>query len=104
MVTRTVKVENDIRYVINEYGEGGESWRKWVIIPRQLMLETYRELKKKGYKSYQLSPKHLLLYLIPDYFQYVHCGGPGRPFANDICQLRCSRRFFVFQQHGGWDI
>lgn len=94
-----------VREVINHYGNG-ESWSRYIIFPRLLMLNEIRKQKARGriridsWTFWDLLPEgpgrliHLESYR-----------GPGQPFAHRPNKIRTrSRKFIVIYQSGGLDI
>jgi|2_EtaG_2_1085320.scaffolds.fasta_scaffold12106_4 hypothetical protein len=97
----TVKTYRDgTRTVCKEYGNG-ESWWRYVIIPRAILLAAVKANKEVGLGHINRSWWDL----IPNQFVgWAHDGGPGCPFATATHKWRSNRRWIVLTQHGGWDI
>lgn len=93
-----------IREVVNVYHHG-ESWSRYIIIPRRLMLNEIRRLRAQGCT---IIGSWSFWELLPDgasgLIRMEHYGGPGAPFVHLPCRWRSSRKFIVIYQSGGLDI
>lgn len=84
----------------------GESWTRYIIIPRRLILNEIRKLRKLGCKVvgnwnfWELLPEGASELIRCEYYS-----GPGQSFAHRPCKVRSrSRKYVVIYQSGGIDI
>jgi hypothetical protein len=102
MTTRKVAVfPSGIRCVV-KWSRSGESWHKYVIIPRRVLLERVRALRRAGRRWASIEWWELLPEDVP--FNSCGDGGAGQAFAGEPIRQRSSRRFHVYYQNGGWDV
>ncbi len=99
---RTVQTyEHGVRAVTVSYG--GESWHRYVIVPRQLMIDRIRRLRANG-RSYHDCDWWTLIPSYESLLGYEHYSGPGRSFADAPHPMGYGRRWQVFAQRGGMDV
>lgn len=80
----------------------GEYWSRYIIIPRRLVLNEIRQLRKKGCKVvgfWELLPEGA-----SELIRYESYSGPGRSFTHAPSRQKSSRKFVVIYQSGGLDI
>lgn len=94
-----------IREVIHYHGYG-ESWSRYVIIPRRLMLNEIRKLRDKGaiivgqWNFWELLPEGA-----SELIRYESYSGAGQSFTHRPYKVRSrSRKFVIIHQSGGLDI
>lgn len=85
------------RVVVKDFGE---SWTKYVIVPRDLALRTLKRAQELG------CGEHILDACPMGHLHSERYSGPGRPFTRMPWKLTKPRlrRFLVFVQSGGWDV
>jgi len=99
MNKRIVSVHDD---GIREVAIGdSESWTRYLIVPRNVMLNHLRYLRKRGRRLDSIEWHELLPYR---YLDYSHYGGPGGSFCRGSVLLKRTRRFYTIVSSGGLDI
>lgn len=95
-----------IREVVHIYHHG-ESWSRYIIIPRRQILNEIRKLRERGcpiaghWTFWELLPEEVSNQMI----RSESYGGPGRPFTHRPYKVRSrSRKYIVISQSGGLDI
>lgn len=84
---------------------GSESWWRYIIIPRRLVLNEIRRLRKQGCKIvgywnfWELLPEGA-----SELIRSERYSGPGGAYVNRPFKIKSSRKFIVIQQGGGLDI
>lgn len=83
----------------------GESWSRFVIIPRRLMLNEIRKLRQRGsriignWDFWELLPEGASELLRSERYS-----GPGCSFVRAPTKYNANRKFVVIHQGGGLDI
>ena len=80
----------------------GEWWHRYIIIPRRLVLNEVRRIRKehKGYWDWwEAIPKGA-----SELIGSEHYSGPGQSFTRMPYRVESSRKFIVIYQSGGLDI
>ena len=92
--------DNGIRVIVRRFG-GGEGWTKYVVVPRQLLLDRVRSLLATGRRKNAI---HWWEYF-PSELLSVECyQGPGGHFVNEPFCLSSNRKHVVWCQSGGLDV
>jgi len=82
-----------------------DSWTRYVIIPRRLILKEIRKLTKDRCFLYgRLTLFDLLPEGAADLLRPEHYGDAGCAFAHMPHKVKSSRKFIVIYQSGGFDI
>lgn len=85
----------------------GEWWNRYVIIPRRLMLNEIKRIRKltngarfiDGWEWWDLLPEGASKLI-----RSASYSGPGSSFTNEPFKIKSSRKFIVIYQSGGLDI
>lgn len=111
MTTMTTSIERlpiGINIVTHYFGEG-ESWHRYVVCPRRLLLELVRTKRIRKCPSWN-GPVLLQLFAMLEDQHDTHlltCGyesDAGQAFATEPRIYHSNRRAVTFHQRGGWDI
>lgn len=101
---RSVRIyTGGIREVFHQWH--GESWSRYIIIPRRLVLNEIRKLRAKGcaivgnWNFWELLPEGA-----SDLIRSETNGYPGGPFVRAPYKMKSARKFVVICQSGGLDI
>lgn len=95
---RTIAMsEGNIRTVC--YGDS-ECWRKFVIVPRQYMIDRIRARRAAGAQYHDCD----WWTLIPIMFRSAGYGGPGQYFSGEPYRYHQTRHVVTFYQTGGTDV
>lgn len=92
---------NGIR-TITYLHNGGESWTRYVIVPRSFAIRMIRRLRVNRGWSY-----HACVWwewLPEGLVGAERCNGPGRGFSSAPAPWRYGRRWLIFAQSGGLDV
>jgi hypothetical protein len=98
---RTVQIYDDGIRAVTFYHHG-ESWTRYVIVPRPTAIRYLRRLRRKWKRP--ANDCHWWDWLPLSLLGCEHYGGPGHGFAHAPTQLQYGRRFLVFAQSGGLDV
>ena len=93
--------EDGSRLVVHLYGDG-ESWWKWVIVPRSEALRRVQMARRQGVPWNGFEDWHLHSAELP--MSPEHYGGPGRYYSTAPFRINNNRRYLVWAQHGGLDV
>ena len=91
---------------IREVVQGdSESWSRYIIIPRRLMLNEIRKITVKGvsvigtWGFWDFIPEGA-----SNLIRSERYSGPGAPFVREPYKIKSSRKFIIIYQCGGLDI